>query len=57
MSVYQSFYDLITEYIFGGGTLSANADLIATAIASVGVVFLVAMPFILVYKVICLICG
>ena len=57
MSVYQSFYDLISQYIFGGGSLSANADLIATAIASVGVVFLVAMPFILVYKVICLICG
>lgn len=55
MSIYQSLYDLIHTYIFGGVEITANIDLIATAIASVGVVFLVSLPFILVYKFITLV--
>lgn len=45
-------YQLIQQHIFGGVELTANMDLIATAIASFGVIFLVALPFTIVVKII-----
>lgn len=57
MNIYQSLYDLIATYVFGGVEMSANMDLVAICISTIGCVFLVALPFLLVYKVIIMITG
>lgn len=58
MNIYQTLYDLIDVYVYGS-TIDAGTipDLVATLIATAGVVFLVALPFIVVLRVIRLICG
>lgn len=49
--MYQEFYELIQQYIFGNPeTMTAHMDLVATACATIGVVFLMSLPFIIVYK-------
>ena len=56
MSIYQSLYDLIQTYIFGGvAVLGSNQELICMLIASFGSIFLVAIPFAVVWKLILLI--
>lgn len=57
MNIYQSLYDLIATYIFGGVQMTPNMDLVAIMIATIGCVFLVSLPFTLVYKVVCMISG
>ena len=57
MSVYQSLFDLVQQYIFGGGTLNANAELVCMLVSTIGSVFLIAVPFMVVWKVIKLIMG
>lgn len=52
MNIYQNLYDIIQQYIFGGAELTANMDLVATLTATWGVMFLIAIPFILVWSVI-----
>ena len=41
MNIYQSFYDLINQYVFGNSIVS-----------TIAVIFVVALPFMLVWKVI-----
>lgn len=51
MSIYQSIYDLIVTYIFGGVVdVGTYQELITIALSSIAVVFVVALPFILVLK-------
>lgn len=55
--MYQNIYNLVQQYIFDGVTLTGNMDLIATLIASFGVIFMVALPFTIVWKVIKMLVG
>lgn len=56
MSIYQNLYDLIQNYIFGGVTeLGSNQELVCMLISSIGSIFLVAIPFVVVFFVIRLI--
>lgn len=48
MSVYQSCFDLVVQYIYGGVELTSDMNLVATLIATIASVFLFALPFILV---------
>lgn len=57
MSIYQSLFDLIQTYIYGGATLTADMNLVCTLISTIGCIFLVALPFVIVYKVISFIVG
>lgn len=57
MSIYQSLFDLIQTYIYGGVALTADMNLVCTLISSIGCIFLVALPFVIVYKVISFIVG
>lgn len=51
--MYQSLYDLIQTYVFGGvAELGSNQELICMLIASFGCIFFVAIPFILVWRLI-----
>ena len=57
MSIYQSLYDLIAQYVYGGVELTTHMDLVCVLVATLGCLFLVAMPFVIVYLVIKLITG
>lgn len=51
--MYQSLYDLVQTYVFGGvAELGSNQELVCMLIATFGSVFMVAIPFILVWRLI-----
>lgn len=53
MNIYQSLYDLINTYLFGGEiVLNSVPDLVATLLSVCGVVFIFSIPFMLVWRVI-----
>lgn len=58
-SIYQSCFDLIHTHIYGAVELSSDMNLVCTLIATAACIFLFALPFIIVYKVISFIttCG
>lgn len=56
MGIYQNLYTLLEQYIYGG-TMTADATLICTLMATIGSVFVVALPFALVWKIIKMIMG
>lgn len=49
--MYQNLYDLIHQYIYGGVTMTADMELTATIISTIGCVFLFALPFMIVKKI------
>lgn len=55
--MYQSIYNLIHELIYGGVTMTADMTLTTTLLSTFAVVSLVAIPFVIVYKVLRLIIG
>lgn len=56
-SMYQSLFDLIHTYVYGSVELTSDMSLVCTLIATIGSLFFVALPFIVVYKVLCFICS
>ena len=57
-SIYQTFADLLTTYVFGGSIASGSwAELVVTLLSTIACLFVIAVPFIVVYKGICLIFG
>lgn len=58
MNIYQQLYDLINNLIFGGSVVANTyPDLVITFVCVFAVLFLISIPFILVWKVIKLIAG
>lgn len=57
MSIYQALFDLIHSYIYGGVTLTSDMSLVCTLVSTIGCIFLVSLPFVIVYKVISFITG
>lgn len=57
MNIYNDIYQIIQQYIFGGAELTANMDLVAITLSTIGCVFVFAIPFLVVWKVINLIMG
>ena len=57
MSIYQSIFDVIHTYIYGGVTLTADMNLVCTLISTLACLFAVSLPFVLVWKVISFIVG
>lgn len=51
MSMYQSLFDLIHTHIYGSVELTSDMNLVCTLIATIGCIFVVALPFLVVYKV------
>lgn len=51
MSIYHSLFDLIHTHIYGGVELTSDMNLVATLIATIGVIFVVSIPFLVVYKI------
>lgn len=57
-SVYNTIYDLIETYIFGGSiAVGSHQDLTATILASIICVLVFALPFLIIWKVIKVIMG
>ena len=58
MSIYQSIYDLLNQYVFGNTiVVGSHQDLVATLISTAAVIFMVSLPFLVVWRVIKLIVG
>ena len=55
--MYQSLFDLIHTHIYAGAELTADMNLVCTLIATIGVLFVVAIPFFVVYRILCFICS
>ena len=52
MNIYQALYDLVNQYVYGNSiVVGSHQDLVAVFIATCGCIFLVALPFLLVYKI------
>lgn len=56
MGIYQNLYALLEQYVYGG-TLTTDAELVCTLTATAGCLFLVALPFTLVWRLIKMIGG
>lgn len=52
MSIYQNLFDLIHTYVYGGVELTPFMELTNTLVSTMGCLFLVALPFMIVYFVI-----
>ena len=51
--IYWSIYALLSKYIYGVGvTLSEDMELTLTILSTLGCLFVVALPFVLVWRVI-----
>ena len=51
VNIYQTFYDLLNSYIYGGSVVAESyQDLICIALATMGVIFLVSIPFVIVWR-------
>lgn len=53
INLFQTCYDLLNTYIFGGIVVAGNGsyqDLVLIILATLGVLFCVSIPFIVVYK-------
>ena len=58
MNIYQDVYNIITTYLFGGNVaIGSNQELITIALASIATIFVFALPFVVVLKLIKLIMG
>ena len=55
VNIYGDIYSLIVQYLFGGVELSSEMELITIFLSSVATIFVFAIPFIVVWKVIQLI--
>lgn len=57
MNIYQDIFDIVKQYIFGGVELTANMDLVAITLSTIGCVFVFALPFVIVWRVIKMLMG
>lgn len=58
MNIYQTLYDLINNYVFAGEIVAETVpDLVTTLLSTCGTIFVVAIPFILIWKLLTLIGG
>ncbi|MBQ7977807.1 MAG: hypothetical protein IJ301_04395 [Clostridia bacterium] len=58
MGIYQSIFNIIVEYVYGNSVaLTADQELTCTLISTLGCLFVVALPFLVVWRVVSLICS
>lgn len=57
MNIYQDIFDIVKQYIFGGVELTANMDLVAITLSTIGCVFVFALPFVIVCRIIKMLMG
>lgn len=52
MAIYQSIYNLIAQYCFGSVVVGSVEELVTMLVAVCATLFVVALPFMLVWKVV-----
>lgn len=53
MNVYQTLYDLVNQYIFNNEVvIGSNQELVCVLVATCGSLFVISLPFLIVWKVI-----
>lgn len=52
VDIYGNVYEIIVNYLFGGGVLSNNEELITIALASIASIFVFSIPFIIVWRIV-----
>lgn len=58
MNIYENCYNLINQYIYGNSIVEGSwEELTAVMLSTIGVLFVFSIPFIIVYKTICIIVG
>lgn len=58
MNIFQSLYDTLNTYVFGNSIVANSVqDLATTLISLIGTIFLVSIPFLVVWKIIKVIMG
>lgn len=58
MNIYENIYQVIETYIYGGDVSgSSEMQLVCILISTIGCIFVVALPFLVVWKVIKMIAG
>lgn len=57
MVIYETFYSLLQQYIFGTIESGSYQELVAILASTIGCLFVVALPFIVVWKIIRMILG
>lgn len=55
--IYIALYELIQNVFYGATTLTGWQEMVLTVLATIGCLFVFAIPFIVVWKVICIIVG
>lgn len=55
--IYLALYDLIQSVFYGTAALTGWQEMVLTVLATIGCLFVFAVPFIVVWKVICIIVG
>lgn len=55
--IYLALYELIQNAFYGSATLTGWQEMVLTVLATIGCFFVFAVPFIVVWKVICIIVG
>lgn len=55
--MYQTIYDLLISTIFDGVAITGWIELVVTLISTCCCLFAVAVPFIVLFKIICIITG
>jgi hypothetical protein len=58
MSIYENIYTLVNTYVFGGSIVAGSyQDLVAILVATIACLYLVALPFLIVRKLLNIIGG
>lgn len=58
MSIYDNIYQLVNTYVFGGSIVTGSyQELVAILVATIACVYLVALPFLVVRKLLNIIGG
>lgn len=55
--IYLALYELIKNAFYGATTLTGWQEMVLTVLSTIGCLFVFAVPFIIVWKVICIIVG
>lgn len=56
--MYQNLYNLLNTYIFGGQVVSGSyEELVCILVSTIGVLVLIGLPFLVVFKILKLVLG
>lgn len=55
--IFQTIYDLLMTHVFATATAVEWVGLVATFVSTIATLFVIAVPFLIVWKVMCMLMG